>query len=362
MRVAILWTHLSGYLNSCMKALVENQGVELFVANIRVSNDAPFDDALFSWIKERYQWEGEVDRLELLKHLENFRPDVILACGWHVSGYRFVCRKFSGRAVRILTTDQPWQIRPKKLIGVLISRYYIHPLCEALFVGGERQAVYAKKLGFHQSRILRGVFSCDHEKFAAIHFARKENNIDSRAFAYVGRLSTEKGLDILVAAYRLYREKIPDPWHLKCYGTGPLHESLKGVVGIELKGFCQPDELPKALLSSSCLLLPSLYEPWALVVHEAAAAGMAVICTDIAGASVHLVQDGYNGYIVETGDVNELAQTMLRYSSLSRSERSTMGENSYRMSLQFTPKRWANYLVSKAKELTNEQYGKILEK
>lgn len=352
MRVVILWTHLSGYLNSCMRALVETQGVDLFVANIRVSKDAPFDDTLFSWIDARYQWEGEPDKLTLLSMLEAFKPDVILACGWHISGYRFICRKFSGRAVRILTTDQPWQFKPKKLMGVLVSRYYIHPLCEALFVGGERQADYAKRLGFRQSRIMRGVFSCDHEKFAAVHIERREKKVVSRSFAYVGRLSGEKGLDVLMAAYRRYRQNNPDPWPLRCYGAGPMKEALEKVDGVEIKGFCQPGELPGALLGSSCLVLPSLYEPWALVIHEAAAAGMAVICTDVAGASVHLVQDGYNGYIVESGDIEELTRAMLKYVALSDTEKLEMAENSYGLSMQFTPKRWAKCLTSKAKELS----------
>lgn len=356
MRVAVLWTHLSGYLNSCLKALAETDGVDLFVSNILASEDAPFDEYFFSWIENRYQWEDRVVESDLLTKLERFQPDLILTCGWHIPGYRFVCRKFSSRAVRILTTDQIWQIRPKKLIGVLISRYYIHPLCEAIFVGGERQAVYAKKLGFHQSQIIRGVFSCDHGKFSEIYWARREKNIDSRSFVYVGRLAKVKGLDILVAAYRLYRERKPAPWPLKCYGAGPLTTLLKNEEGIELKGFCQPSELPEELLGSSCLILPSIYEPWALVIHEATAAGLAVICTDAVGASVHLVQDGYNGYIVETADVNELAQAMLRFSSLSLGEQRVMSENSYRMSLQFTPKRWADTLLARGGELmTNNE-------
>lgn len=131
-----------------------------------------------------------------------------------------------------------------------------------------------------------------------------------------------------------------------------MKEALEKVDGVEIKGFCQPGELPGALLGSSCLVLPSLYEPWALVIHEAAAAGMAVICTDVAGASVHLVQDGYNGYIVESGDIEELTRAMLKYVALSDTEKLEMAENSYGLSMQFTPKRWAKCLTSKAKELS----------
>lgn len=357
MRVAVLWTHLSGYLNACLKALAQTEGVELFVANICVSEDAPFDEAIFSWIENRYQWKNGVDADELISRLENFHPDVILCANWHNQGYRKTLKHFKGRAIRIFTSDRPWLGRPRQWLGAFTSKFYLHPICEAFFVAGERQVVFAQKMGFSQGNIWRGILSCDHEKFAAIHFARKKLLSEPRSFVFVGRFSPEKGLDVLVDAYRIYRKSTPDPWPLKCYGSGTLQHLIDGVEEIECKGFCQPDDLSKELLEASCLVLPSTFEPWALVVHEATAAGMAVIVSDAVGASVHLVQDGYNGYIVEAGDTNELAQAMLRYVSLSQNERSIMGENSYRMSLQFTPKRWVNTLLSKSRELIMNKWA-----
>lgn len=356
MRVAVLCAHLSGYLNACLKALAETERVELFVANIRVSEDAPFDESLFSWIENRYQWKNDVDEVELISRLERFQPDVILASNWHNSGYRKAFKCFKGRAIRIFSMDNQWLGRPKQWLGAFTSRLYLHPICDAVFVSGERQAIFAHKLGFSQGRILRGVYSCDHEKFAKIHFERKKSLSEPHSFVFVGRFSPEKGVDVLVDAYRRYREAASDPWPLKCYGSGPLQHLIQDLEGIECKGFCQPDDLPKELSMASCLLLPSTFEPWALVVHEAAAAGMSVIVSDAVGASVHLVQNGYNGYIVEAGNAGELTQAMLRYSSLSQKERIIMGENSYLMSLQFTPKRWANTLVSKARELAENQW------
>ncbi|HAJ80183.1 MAG TPA: hypothetical protein DCO75_10480 [Fibrobacteres bacterium] len=349
-RVAILWTHLSGYLNACLKALAETDGVEIFVSNIRVSEDAPYDENLFCWIKERYEWGACLDENELLSRLEQFRPDVIVSSGWNVPGHRRILKKFRHKSVRIITVDNPWRGTLKQWLGIFISRVYLHPICDALFVAGERQAVFAHKLGFSQRQILRGLLSCDHKKFSAIHFERQGLD-EARAFAYVGRLAPEKGLDVLVSAYRRYRQAVAEPWPLKCYGTGPLKTILEHVEGIELKGFCQPEVLPAELLQASCLVLPSTFEPWALVLHEAAAAGMALICSEEVGASVHLVQKGYNGYVVETGDVDELTHAMISYTALPEAERRSMAENSYLMSRQFTPERWANNLLDGANEL-----------
>lgn len=351
MRFAVLWAQLSGYMNACLKALAETEGVELFVADMALPEDAPFHEALFSWIEDRYRWEKDVDQNELISRLERFQPDVILASGWHNPGYRRVFKCFNGRAIRIFSMDNQWLGRPKQWLGILTSRSYLHPICDALFVPGERQALFARKLGFSQGRILRGLLSCDHEKFAKIHCERRTQISEPRSFAYVGRFSHEKGLDVLVAAYQHYRQIAPARWTLKCYGSGPLQHLMLGIEGIECKEFCQPDDLSHELLMASCLILPSTFEPWAVVVHEAVAAGMPVIASDAVGATVHLVQDGHNGYIVEAGDANELTQAMLRYSSMSQKARSVMAENSYLMSLQFTPRRWADTLVTRSREL-----------
>ena len=48
MRVAVLWTGLSGYLNACLKELASREGVELLVSHQAPVQQVPFDDALIS--------------------------------------------------------------------------------------------------------------------------------------------------------------------------------------------------------------------------------------------------------------------------------------------------------------------------
>jgi glycosyltransferase involved in cell wall biosynthesis len=353
-RVAIMWTQLSGYLNACLKALAGTEGVELFVSNIRAAAEAPYDEQQFDWIPNRYQWEGSTDAAELLERIEQFRPDVILSSGWNIPAHRHVLEKFRGRAVRLISLDNQWHGTFRQWLGVLVARWYLHPLCDALFVAGDRQALFARKLGYAEGRILRGVLSCDQEKFAASWQVRKASSTEAHVFIYVGRFAAVKGLDVLVKAYRQYHDEAGEPWPLRCYGAGPLQGLLENVEGIEIKGFCQPENLPDVMLGAACLILPSTVEPWGLVVHEAASSGMAIICTDAVGASVHLVQDGQNGYIVKTGDARELADAMLKFGRLTPQERMAMGEASNRLSLQFTPSAFAQNLLDGANDIFAE--------
>ena len=149
---------------------------------------------------------------------------------------------------------------------------------------------------------------------------------------------------MLVEAYRRYRARRRDPWPLVVCGTGPLAASLAGVEGIEARGFVQPGDLPAVFADATCLVLPSTFEPWGIVVHEAAAAGLAIICSTAVGASSRFLVDGYNGVLVPPGDAKALAAA-LDIVSDPGTPLATFSGRSSELARQFTPERWARYLV-----------------
>src|SRR5439155_2065214 len=128
-------------------------------------------------------------------------------------------------------------------------------------------------------------------------------------------------------------------------GTGPLLRLANGSPGIEYLGFVQPVDMPQVMWAATSLVLPSRFEPWGVAVHEATIAGLIPICSVAVGAAVHLVQDGYNGYIVPIDHPGELASTMNSVSRRSTTEIEGMQRASRQMSLQLSSTRWARYLV-----------------
>jgi glycosyltransferase involved in cell wall biosynthesis len=59
-------------------------------------------------------------------------------------------------------------------------------------------------------------------------------------------------------------------------------------------------------------VLPSVHEPWGLIVNEAMAAGRAVVVSDEVGCAPDLVKDGENGFVFRAGDVAALAAALRR--------------------------------------------------
>ncbi len=346
MRIAILWTGLSGYLNACLKALARHDQAQLLVVHQIPEANAPFDDAQFAWMKNRLEWRTEKDLGSLSDRVRDFDPEILVFAGWHLAHYRQVARERAGKSWRVMTMDNCWLATIRQRLAVLASPWFPRPLADAAWLAGERQAVFARKLGFEERNIMRGLYSCDLPPMEEAYLQRVQARRPlGRAFLFVGRFIEEKGIDTLAAAYASYRERSLDPWPLICCGAGPLSNHIEGRAGISVRGFVQPDQLPSIFAQVGCLLLPSRFEPWAVVVHEAAAAGLPILASERVGSIVHLVQPGLNGFIFDAGDTEGLARLLIRISNSSAQRLEAMSEASHCLSLQYSPTRWAETLL-----------------
>ncbi|MGO9794853.1 MAG: hypothetical protein ACLPLZ_01995, partial [Terracidiphilus sp.] len=128
MRVAILWTGLSGYLNACLKELASREGVELFVSHQATEEQVPFDDNQYAWIPRRLVWRSRADLAPLGEQLRAFDPEILVFSGWHVPAYRRIARGLAKRCRRVMAIDNPWEATLKQRVGTLIAPWYIRPL------------------------------------------------------------------------------------------------------------------------------------------------------------------------------------------------------------------------------------------
>ena len=131
---------------------------------------------------------------------------------------------------------------------------------------------------------------------------------DGFVLLFVGRLEREKGVEVLLEAWR--RAGLTDRATLVFAGSGPLH--VEGP-GIHVLGTVPRGDLPALYARADALVLPSIrtatfLEPWGLVVNEAMHQGTPVIASDAVGAVAGgLVRDGRNGLVAPAGDAQALA-------------------------------------------------------
>lgn len=343
MRLFLLYSEPSSYLSACLKCLRENYCWEISAICWRKSEDAPFDESILKeWGDVRARTEFDTWE-EILDHVRGFDPSVVFVSGWADKSYLKVARSLRKQGLLVVSgLDTQYSGSLRQRVGILLSPWILRSAFDALWVAGERQQQFAWRLGFRGRRCWNGLYCCDWEQFGSQDLSRRK----PKHFIFVGRYIDAKGIRLLLSAYEDYRDKNKDPWGLRMIGSGVLKNLLLPRSGVTDIGFVQPQALPKLMHENDVLVLPSLREAWGVVVQEAAAAGLPVICSDAVGASVHLVQNDYNGFVFESGNKGELVDCMTAISSMSYSDFALMRERSRELSRQFKPERWAQTLVN----------------
>ena len=341
MRLAILWKGPSGYMNASVDALSKRLGADLLYLVYGSHSGAPYSSEL---PLHRPAYVLNNASKSVAQYLDEFQPDVLLVSGWDAREFMKAVRAWQKRAVCLLFMDNQWLRKPKQVLGIATRRLFVRKLFQGAFVPGERQVQFARMLGFEPSRIIEGGYSCDVKAFAP-PFGTDANRTKERTFLMCNRLVESKGVADLIDAYGRYRAMADDPWDLVVCGTGPMASAFAGLPGVQMRGFVQPDQLPEEFRRAGALVLASHFEPWGVVVHEAATAGLPVICTGAVGAGVHLVADGASGYVVPTGDVLLLAGAMLKLSNLLAEQRQEMSSVSLGLAESFNNERWATNLL-----------------
>ena len=151
-----------------------------------------------------------------------------------------------------------------------------------------------------------------------------------RRLLYCGRLIPVKCVDVLIDAFLQVAGERPR-WDLVLAGDGPMRRALEARIPGHLRGrvkflgFMQFEAMTSCYNNCDILVLPSVYEPWGLVINEAVASGLAVIATEVVGAAVDLVRHNVNGLIVPPQNVGALASAILEATEGARCERLRAG-------------------------------------
>jgi glycosyltransferase involved in cell wall biosynthesis len=161
---------------------------------------------------------------------------------------------------------------------------------------------------------------------------------------FVGRLEEEKGVRVLLEAWRL--AGLGEGAVLALAGDGPLRGELAGAPkDVRPLGFVPRDHLPALYAAADVLVLPSIrtetfLEPWGLVVNEAMHQGTPIITSDAVGAARGgLVQDGRSGLVAPQGDAGALA-SRLRLVAQNPQLRAALGATARQQVERFTYPAW----------------------
>jgi len=221
--------------------------------------------------------------------------------------------------------------------------------CDAFVVAGRSSSDYLKNYGAQEDTIFTAPNAVDTDFFRQSAqvarrndaFNRQNFNLPDRYFLFVGRLVKEKGIFDLLEAYALLPPDFRQQISLVFAGDGAGRTELQKRAAaikpgsVQVAGFLQREELAVFYAMAEGFVFPTHSDPWGLVVNEAMACGLPVICSGAAGCAADLV-DGRNGRVVSPGAVAELASAWKDLAS-DPQLRSAMGKASIEKIEHYSP-------------------------
>src|SRR5919204_1173136 len=263
-------------------------------------------------------------RLHLpLVELQQTCPDVLISLYDRLSfalGNLAARGSASRTALRVLPNYDSWS---RRACWKELGKHVLFRAVDGAKVPGPDGAHLARKYGLPRTRIAAVTQSIDVAHYGRARdigpYLRRQRRaqlgLHGCVFVYVGRLWAGKGLDYLFAAYQSVREHAP-AISLLLVGDGVDEDRYRALArdlpGIRFSGFVQPRDLPEYYALGDVMVFPTLGDPHGLVIAEALAAGLPVICTEAAGDIRSRLPDGRAGYVVPAADALTLADRMLR--------------------------------------------------
>lgn len=151
-------------------------------------------------------------------------------------------------------------------------------------------------------------------------------------FMAAGRLNYQKNFPMLIEAFaRVAKEN--DDIYLDIFGNGGDDFTAYLQDCIDKSGFAsritlkgRTNDICGALMQHDCFILSSDYEGMPNALAEAMATGMVCISTDCRTGPKDMIENGKNGYLVKTGDVESMAEAIARVANMTCEQCKAMGD------------------------------------
>ncbi len=299
----------------------------------------------------------------IFRRLLEYKPDVIITSGYDDLAYwqAFLYCKIFGKkfilwnGTTLLSAGSIKGIRGrlKKIIIRGADRYIAY---------GTKAKEYLEYFGAKSERIFISTNTVDMECFGGrvVEFRNKDSFLRERKLypkyllLYIGQLINRKGIIQVLRALDILGDQEIGFYII---GSGPEENKLrdfckeKKLKNVFFEGFKQQKELIKYYAFSDIFILPSFEEVWGLVVNEALASGIYVLCSKYAGASYDLIKEGWNGEIFDPNNIAEIVNLIKRVKENIKDIRKRRDEISKHTCKEFSIEKSAGEFIKAIKDV-----------
>ena len=240
--------------------------------------------------------------LKIIRLINKIKFREFIIGGWNQPYYwlgAFVCRKKKNAMVVESSNFESVTGGAKGFI----KRLFLSRISK-VYVSGQSQADLVTAMKFSGKIVKTGGVGIANR--TELKVFKEKSSVNK--FLYVGRLSAEKNLDSLISVFNGIDGAI-----LTIIGYGSEENYLKEIAGsnINFLGTIDNTELPHYFKENDVFVLPSISEPWGLVIEEAFQNGLPVIVSNRVGCAPEIVTQK-NGLIFDLAEPDDLKENILK--------------------------------------------------
>lgn len=348
--ILILYNEVMGYLLAGIKAFYQQYPevqIHLFELDGNKLTPFKFIDYGISYYKK-----SDYNTFSSFKNIcDDINPSLLIVSGRSNNHYLKIAKIYKKKIMTVSIQDSQDDHSLKVFIKSITAPFFYHPYFTCIWTTGPYGNSLAYKLGYKKENIYDFCYTADTEVF------RIDNELISkkkqRQILYVGRFSDEKNIKSLIKVFQKINRQQSIKWKLILVGSGNLQNDMTDLSDIEIYPFKKANELKILAQNADIFCLPSIYEPWGVVVHEFAAFGKALLLSTKCGSRQTFLIDGFNGYSFNPTDFADFETKMKLLISLSDDELHQFKINSIQLSLKISPILWAAQLNSLYKRSIN---------
>lgn len=197
-------------------------------------------------------------------------------------------------------------------VANVTSPKYVQLLKRLLYLKVDKVVVLSKNDEKNYARFHQAVFRVNNPNPYSLKSSLRYKE-DSKQIISIGRLTHQKGFDLLLKAWSKIENQYPD-WTYEVYGDGEELERLErlkeelGVKRLFFKGFS--NKLNEVYSQASFFVLSSRFEGFGMVLIEAHTFGLPTVSFNCPYGPSDIITDDYNGKLVADGDVLALAEAI----------------------------------------------------
>ncbi len=287
----------------------------------------------------------------IFSHIRQSRPDVMIGEGF----FQWTSFALGWRILRgvplVVSYERTFHTERNAQWFRRGYRRMVMRFVDAMCCNGRLCVEYSRSLGMDGRRITTPNMVADTETLARQVRAVTEDqkrrmrqswNAQGTVVLYVGRLVALKGLNYLLEAWSRLERQGNRQATLVIVGGGSEETALReqaarlGLRNVRLAGAVDYDNVASCYAAADALVIPTLDDNWSLVVPEAMACGLPVLCSKYNGCWPELVHQGRNGWVFDPLDPEDLAGCLSKCIDAGDALRQ-MGAESEAIVADFTP-------------------------